>query len=165
MKTRRNFVLTVAALALAGCGFRPLYGNSGPAGENLDLSSVTVDEQQDRPGQLVRNELLRVMSAEPARYTLRFRVASSDRPTSSLPGTVTSRYGLTLNATYDLLESGSNKKLESGRTFSTVSYDVVRQPVADRQAAEAATSRAAIEIANDIRLRVAVRLAKLQDSQ
>ncbi len=165
MKSRRNFVLTASAIALAGCGFRPLYGTGGPAGEPLNLSVVSVEEQQTRPGQLVRNELLSVMSAETAAYVLRFKITSSDRPTSSLPGTVTTRYGLTLNATYELVDSATHRKIESGRTFSTVSYDVVRQPVADRQAADAATSRAAIEVANDIRLRVAVQLARLQGKQ
>ncbi len=165
MHSRRSVVLIACAFGLAGCGFRPLYANRGSADGSLDLSAVSVEEQQTRPGQLVRNELLRVMSSGPARYSLRFRLEVRNRQKSSLPRTSTSRFDLTLDAKYDLIDATTQKSVDSGRTFSMVSYDVVRQPVADRRAADAAESRAAIEIANDIRLRVAVWLAKLHDSR
>ena len=46
-------LLVVAALALAGCGYRPMYGSSatnpGVAGS---LAAVSIPEPTDRPGQL-----------------------------------------------------------------------------------------------------------------
>ena len=54
----------VLSLALAGCGYRPLYGNV--AGSNngtvvQKLADISIEEQPTRAGQLVRNELISTM--------------------------------------------------------------------------------------------------------
>lgn len=53
MLNRKNFV-ALAALALSGCGFTPLYG--GQRGENASAALETVQVQNipERPGQLLR---------------------------------------------------------------------------------------------------------------
>jgi hypothetical protein len=45
--------------------------------------------------------------------------------------------------------------IHSGKTFSQVSFDVVRQPFADTQAENNAMERAAHEVSGDIRMRIA----------
>jgi LPS-assembly lipoprotein len=152
---RRTALKSMMALPLAGCGFRPLYGQKD-GGAAVDLSLVSVVEQNNRPGQLVRNELLRAMTGTGDRYAVRLAVTEKERLKSSLTGTQTVRYDLTLNGKYELVDSRSGKSLSKGGSFSTVSYDIVREPLADMQARDAAAKRAAIELANDIRLRVAV---------
>lgn len=57
----KNLLLaSVAALMLAGCGFRPLYadGSFNEVGEGL----ITVDEINDRSGYLLRRELLKELA-------------------------------------------------------------------------------------------------------
>jgi len=53
----RRALLIGPALALAGCGFRPVHGDRGVGGGAL--SSVAVGDASERMGQLLRNELLR----------------------------------------------------------------------------------------------------------
>jgi LPS-assembly lipoprotein len=162
---RRTFLLSGTALALAGCSFRPLYGTS-PAGTDVsgELQSIQIADINNRPGQLVRNQLLSVMSpgSGDAKYTLRLTVASRDISVSSLPGSVTTRSRLQLSGNYVLTDNATGERVNSGNSFSTVGYDQVRQPVADLQAKREATERAAIELAQDIRTRIAAYFATRQ---
>jgi LPS-assembly lipoprotein len=54
-----------------------------------------------------------------------------------------------------LADASTGKVVVTGSSFSNVSYDTVEQPIADLQAAENARERAAREVAEDIRLRLA----------
>jgi LPS-assembly lipoprotein len=47
----------LAALCLAGCGFTPLYGDSGAGSVQQQMEEVTVGVIPDRPGQLLRQSL------------------------------------------------------------------------------------------------------------
>ncbi len=58
-----------------------------------------------------------------------------------------------------MIETGSGAEVNSGKTFSAVSYDIIREPVADLQAESNATSRAAKEVASDIHTRLAAYMA------
>ncbi len=126
----------------------------------MDLASVEIEEQQTRIGQLVRNELLQTMTGDGSAYFLRMKFVSRDRFKSNLPGTVTSRYEFVLDGQFELLSGKERGKATSGRSTSTAEYDIVRQPVADRQARDNASERAAIQFANDIELRISVYLSK-----
>ncbi len=165
MMSRRAFSLSLLATIVSACSFRPLYGTSRDNDGLVDLSYVGVSEQRARAGQLVRNELLRVMTGDGSRYDLRMSITERVRSKSSLPGTGTARMELTLVGEYQLVESKNGNKVDSGTSFSTVSFDTVRQPVADLRAREAAGERAAKELANDIRTRVAVYFSSLQNQQ
>ncbi len=46
-----------ALLALAGCGFTPLYGGDAGQGANAKLDSVAVNNIPERPGQMLRISL------------------------------------------------------------------------------------------------------------
>lgn len=166
MLNRRTLLLSCLGLPLAGCSFRPLYGTS-PAGTDVsgELSSIQIADVSSRPGQLVRNQLLSVMSpgGGGSKYTLRLSVTSREIFVSNLPGRVTTRSRLQLTGNYVLIDIASGQKINSGNSFSTVGYDQVRQPVADLQAKREATERAAIELAQDIRTRVAAYFATRAD--
>jgi LPS-assembly lipoprotein len=159
MLNRRMMLQCMLALPVAGCGFRPLYGQKGSGGDAVDLSAVTVIGQANRAGQLVRNELLKAMTGATERYILKLTVTEKERAKSTLSGTQTARYELTLNGSYVLTDAQAGGTVSKGASFSTVAYDVVRQPIADTQARDNAVERAAIELASDIRLRVAVYLS------
>jgi LPS-assembly lipoprotein len=161
MKRRALLVGLIAITGLPGCAFRPLYGTNGP-GEAVSLSGVSVAEQQTRAGQLVRNQLMQSMTGDGPRYLLKIAIVDRQRGKSTLPGTTTTRFELTLNGEYDLVDTRSGKTVATGRSFSTVPFDQVRQPIADLEARNSALDRAAIELANDIKLRVAVYFSKQQ---
>jgi LPS-assembly lipoprotein len=154
----------VVLLSLAGCGYKPLY-SSGSDGRGVvtSLSSIAIQESESRAGQLVRNSLL--SSIRPAgtaqdnlyKLVLNPELAQSTLVEQSIPGI--KRIRLRLTVSYQLIETSSGSEVNSGKTFSTVSYDVIREPVADLQAESNATSRAAREVAADIHTRLAAYMA------
>jgi LPS-assembly lipoprotein len=154
----------VVLLSLSGCGYKPLYssGNDG-RGVVASLSSISIQETESRAGQLVRNSLL--SSIRPAgtaqenlyKLVLNPELTQSTLVEQTIPGI--KRVRLRLTVSYQLIETGSDSEVNSGKTFSAVSYDVIREPVADLQAESNATSRAAREVAADIHTRLAAFMA------
>ena len=127
------------------------------------LSSISIQETESRAGQLVRNSLL--SSIRPAgtaqenlyKLVLNPELTQSTLVEQTLPGI--KRVRLRLTVSYQLIETGSGSEVNSGKTFSAVSYDIIREPVADLQAESNATSRAAREVAADIHTRLAAYMA------
>ena len=158
----------VVLLSLTGCGYKPLY-SSGSDGRGVvaSLSSISVQETDTRAGQLVRNSLL--SSIRPAgtagdnRYKLVLNpeLTQSTLVDRSVPDT--ERMRMRLAVTYQLIETASGAEVNSGKTFSAVSYDVIREPVADLQAKSNAASRAAKEVAADIHTRLAAYMASREN--
>jgi LPS-assembly lipoprotein len=151
-----------ALLALGGCGYRPLYGTAGDdRGVVAALASISIPEADTRLGQIVRSDLLSTMrpvgTAAEDRYVLVLRpeVKSSSVIDKPLPSTTRRSVQVVVN--FEL--TGSEGVLHGGRTFSQVSYDVVREPFADMQAEANATERAAHEVSMDIRSRLAAYFA------
>ena len=158
----------IVLLSLTGCGYRPLYSSGSDDRGVVDLlSSIAISEPDSRAGQLVRNSLL--SSMRPAgtaqqnhfKLILKPELAQSTLVEQSLPGI--KRIRLRLTVSYQLIEAGSGSEVNSGKTFSAVSYDVIREPVADLQAESNATSRAAQEVAADIHTRLAAYMASRQN--
>jgi LPS-assembly lipoprotein len=152
------------SLCLAGCGYKPLYGTGSDGRGVVDsLSSIAVQETDSRAGQLVRNKLLSSMRpAGTARQdlfslSLTPEVVQSTPVDQSRPGIERRRLRLTVS--YQLTEIGSGTQVNSGKTFSSVSYDVVHEPVADLQAEANALNRAAQEVGTDIHTRLAAFMA------
>lgn len=154
-----------ACLLLAGgCSYKPLYGSSGNGTPVVaSLSSISIPESRDRLGQLVRNELL--SSIRPAgqgtadQYVLILKTGlrKSNVVESTMPGLT--RKSAIVNVSYSLREQSGGREVTSGRTFSRVSYDIIREPIADMQAESNAIERAAIEASADIRTRLAAHFA------
>ena len=148
-------------LFVSGCaGYRPLYG-TGPGGESVvsSLASVSVPEQNMRSAQLIRNELLSTMGSGASKFTLKMTVSEKTIDVSTLSASNLRRKRFNLMVHYDLLNTTSGAIVTSGDSFSNVSFDTVRQPVADLQAADNAMSRAALEIGQDLRQRIAAYFA------
>ena len=164
---RRSFLL-LGLLPLAGCGYRPLYGTANDSrGVVASMAAVSIPEAEDRLTQIIRNDLLSTMrpagTAAEDRYTLLLKTQFTktdviDKPLRP-PLPVTTRQSARVTVTYELTGQGSDGPLTSGRTFSYVSFDVVRQPFADMQAETNAIERAAHEVSQDIRTRLAAYFA------
>jgi LPS-assembly lipoprotein len=158
MTTRLSHILLFAALALGGCSYRPLYGTSSEdRGVPAELATIAIPEAETRLGQIVRNDLLSAMrpagtSAED-RYRLDLNLTQSRSEVIDKSQPSTTRKSFNASVTFDLVEGST--VVYSGKTFSHVSYDVVRQPFADSQAETNAMERAAHELSTDIRTRLA----------
>lgn len=165
MQHRRRVLAWLAGatlLAAGGCGYRPLYGISGgDRGVVAALASVSIAEADTRLGQIVRSDLLSTMrpagAAGADRYVLLLRPEVTSASIIEKPLPNTTRRSVQVVVNFEL--TGSGGLLLSGKTFSQVSYDVVREPFADMQAETNATERAAHEVSMDIRSRLAAYFA------
>jgi LPS-assembly lipoprotein len=160
-------LLMVAALVLAGCGYRPMYGSTATSpGVAGSLSSISIPEPTDRPGQLVRNELISSMQTGRGedKYMLNLTTTLADNGVILNKQPSVGRNAILITTTYELVDRSSGKILTKGTTFARVPYDTVRQPFADMQAQKDATERAAREVGVDIRTRLAAYFAKQQQS-
>jgi LPS-assembly lipoprotein len=167
MKFTVILLYALAVLALAGCSYRPLYGTSVDGRGVADtLSGIAIDAPSTRIAQQIRNNLLSAIrpagtaSPDIYRLTLTPDAASVVVADQGRPGI--QRRRLRLNVTYQLYDIASGSIVSSGKTFSVVSYDTIHEPVADLQAEANAGTRAAQDVAGDIRTRLAAFVAKQQ---
>ena len=155
-------VLVVCACALSACAsYRPLYGKGTDGlSVNQGLANISVPEQHTRAGQLLRNELLDGIGSSPSsRFSLKLDIIEKTLDVSSFASSSAERKRYSLSAHYELLDSASGKIGTSGESFSNVSFDTINQPVADLNAADNARLRAAKELGQDIKLRLAAFLS------
>jgi LPS-assembly lipoprotein len=152
-------ILLALAFAVSACGFQPLYGTS-PAGSNVasQLSAIEIDEQDNRLGQLIRNDLLSSFAGggpRPSHYRLQFVAVAGSQTLIEHSNEDTRRFSYRVHVNYRLIEERTGKELSAGKTFSQVSYDKTTSDFSNVQAETNAMERAAKEIGNDIRTRLA----------
>ena len=150
-------------LSVSACGFQPLYGTS-PTGSNVatELSAVAIDEQDTRLGQLIRNDLLSTMSGTAAgatRYRLQLMALDGTKTMIENDNEDTRRFNYRVNVAYRLIDRHTGQELNSGKTFSQVSYDRTTSDFSNVQAETNAMERAAKEVGSDIRTRLAAYFA------
>lgn len=151
----------VAGLSmLGGCGFKPLYGVSSDGGRiAAELAYVGIPERRDRLGQLIRNKLLSTMSPPGGptaeKYILEFSPAPDTNDLVIESNADISRRLYKLSVEYRLIDKSSNKVVHQGKTFSHVAYDRVTSEFANIQAETNVRERAAFQVADDIRTRLA----------
>ncbi len=155
---RRIAFLAFAAVALAGCGLRPLYSNggSGPAGQTL--TSVAIGPIPGRAGWLVRNALVDRIGdhGEAARYRLDIRLDDQIEGFGIRADATTTRERRTLRARYQFIDTGTNTVVIDATAGSDVGIDIVNSEYATIAAEETALERLAEVIADKIVARIAV---------
>ena len=148
------------SLLLAGCGFSPLYGDTGAAGA---LSRVTVTAQDNRLGYRLREQLEdalgRDRGAAPL-FGLETAVQQSRRPLGRRIDDTATRYELTVRATWTLTPTAGGAPL-TGTQSVTITYGAADQPYAAITAQQDGEDRAAAELARMIRLDLMRALARL----
>jgi len=148
---------------LSACGFQPLYGTSASGSAvATELSAIEIDEQDTRLGQLIRNDLLSSMSSpagSASRYRLQLVALDGTKTMIQNDDEDTRRFSYRVNVAYRLIDQQTGKELSSGKTFSQVSYDRTTSDFANVQAETNAMERAAKEVGNDIRTRLAAYFA------
>ncbi len=169
---RRATLVLVAALALAGCGFRPVYRSSaggapGPAARNL--AAIHVALIPDRPWQLLRQALQqRFQGADdttPRRYTLQVSYGISGRGEGIQPNSVATRVQLIASANWVLLaDDPAHRRVVAGSAQAMDGVDQFDQQyfaadlgndAADRRLARAISKQIALRLAGFFRNRAA----------
>ncbi len=156
----RIFAVMVSLCALTGCGFQPLYGvTSTGATVSSELSQIQIPEPKTRLEQLIRNSLLESMSPAggpvSSRYLLEFAATEDVFDAAIERTTDVSRRVYRLKVKYTLRDTATQEVLQSGSTFSHVAYDRVFSDFQNLQSLENAKERAAHQVAQDMRLRIA----------
>jgi LPS-assembly lipoprotein len=150
------------ALMLAGCGFRPLYGESqGGSAENL--ASIRVEPLPDRIGQQLYTLLLERLTPKgiPSHpeYTLDVRLNESRQDLAERRDSSATRSNLVIRASYTLATNDPRHPRQfSGQATSINSYDRVTSEFATLTAEEDARDRALRTLADEIRIRIAAAL-------
>ncbi|AQR60475.1 hypothetical protein BZG35_01495 [Brevundimonas sp. LM2] len=144
-------VLALVSLLLAGCGFTPLYGDTGASGA---LSRIAVRAQDDRLGYRLREQLEDALGwdrgAAPL-YRLETVVEQSRRPLGRRIDDTAARYELTVRAAWTLTPTAAGTPL-TGTQAVTTTYAAADQPYAAIAAQQDGEDRAATELARMIRL-------------
>jgi len=154
----------LALLALAGCGFRPVYmpsegGTPGPAARNL--AAIHVALIPDRTGQVLREALQRRLhgadNATPRRYILTVAYWIPGQVTGIQPDSIPTRLQLTANAVWTLtLNDAAKTRVTGGSAQAQDGVDLFDQQYFAADLNEtAAYRRLAGQVADQIALRLA----------
>ncbi len=147
----RKVVVLVALAALAGCGFRPLYGrSSGDPRIAPEMASVYVEPIPDRQGQLVRNALLgKISPTGQSRYRLEVKLTITESPVLLQTDQTAAIDDIGYSATFTLYEGAT--ALTAGSVARSFSFDFLAQQYSNIAARNSIERRAAEEIAGQIR--------------
>lgn len=155
----------LAAFALSGCGFQPLYGGTTAGGQKLAtvMAGIDVVPIPGRVGQKLRNELIFDTTGGGNAGTTRYRleIAVKESVTDQLveiTGDATGQvYQLT--ATFKLVNSSSGKVIYQGQAIARAPYNRFQEIFANVRARYDAENRAARTVSESIRTQVAAHLA------
>jgi len=161
----RTLLAVVLAVLLAGCGFRPLYGTSGTDKQVAALlAQIRIETIADRTGQKLRNFLLDRINpdGQPARplYHLNVEVSVSRTDLGIQRDETATRALLRITANYFLRDRERKTVLVQGSTQSTNSFNIVASDFATLSGETDAIERAAREVSDDIKTRLALYLTK-----
>jgi LPS-assembly lipoprotein len=146
-------------MALSACAgplgeFTPLYASKAGA----PLSRVETRTGDGRASYLLRERLDDALARERGEqplYRLNLAVAERRVPRGLRIDNVANRYELTMQAGFDLIDLQSRRVMTRGSVTSTVTYDSADQAFASVSAHQDAQVRAAADIAQKLRVRLA----------
>jgi len=161
MKFVALVVGAAAALSLGACGFRPLYAvGTTDEGISTYFTQVYVDPIPGRQGVHLRNQLMDQLTPEgtpgSAAYKLSIKLEDIKEGLAIKENTQITRYNYTLIARYELRDSVSGEVLDQGTARAIAAYNVAESQFATQSAERDAQERAAREVGEDIRLRLAL---------
>lgn len=161
----------LAALALGGCGFRPVYGPSADPARGSDalaaeLAAVRVGPIGERSGQLLRRYLQRRLEGSrpgtPARYTVQVSLLQQVELAGFRPDGLLTRFRITYSAPWVLsTEDIPPVELDRGVIRTIDAYDIPDlQFFASESAAQAVEARVVDEIGDRVVNAVALALRR-----
>lgn len=147
-------LVLILCLALAACGFHPMYARSSGA----RLASVYVEPIAERDGFEMRNALIDYLGSDGKQqgkaYFLKVVLTENAQGIALQNDATISRYNNTETARYTLTDAQGNV-LTSGTETQMSAYNVVQSPYATLVASQDSSKRAAQDIAERINLDLA----------
>jgi LPS-assembly lipoprotein len=160
--------LVLIALALSGCGLRPLYQGGGRGEVAQSLRSVEVGPIEGRAGWLVRTALVdRLQHPDGAAPRYRLEVELDDQITGFgiRSDDAVTRERRTLRARYRLVDAALGTVLVDATAGSDAGIDVVSSDYATVAAEQTALERLSRDIADQIVARLALYTARTRETR
>jgi LPS-assembly lipoprotein len=170
MRAAGTIAILGLAFGLAGCGFHPLYATAHGS-MKTDMGSIYVEPVPDRLGYELRNQLLDLLDARAraagAAYRLHLTLSEKSDAigvqsqivgsgTQAITQTAITRYNDTLIVNYELVDTKTNDVVTRGTETGLSAYNVLSSPYATLASQQAAAKNAADDIADRIRIDLAV---------
>ncbi len=151
--------LLAIALALPGCGLRPVYSGGKASAPAAMLASVAVGPIEGRAGWLVRNAIIDRIGQNDAnpRYRLDIRLDDRIEGYGLRADTTTTRERRTLRARYQLVDVQSGATLLDATAGSDMGIDVVNSEYATIAAEQTALERLSEQVADQVVARIALK--------
>jgi LPS-assembly lipoprotein len=148
------------ASVLGACGLRPLYQDASETDTVPQMAAIAVEEADTRLDRDLRNKLLDILTpagppGEPL-YLLSFNTKESVSAVLITKQETITRYNMRVNASYALKNSDTGEVLTKGNIVSLASFNVLRAEFANVIAEQDARRRAAQDLAEQIRTRLAL---------
>ena len=158
-------------IVLGACGFQPLYGQA--SGSSIatvdDLARVQITPLGERTGQQLHNLLRdrinpRGQPAQPA-YVLTVTLDENIRELGVEIDETATRSNLSLRANFELRLAATGERLTNGNSVSINSYNILSNEFATFSAEQDPRERGLREIADDIKVRLAIFFQRARRAQ
>ncbi|MCZ8154047.1 MAG: LPS assembly lipoprotein LptE [Rhodobacteraceae bacterium] len=157
---RRLFLLGLAALPLAACGFTPAYGPDGGASAlrgRVRLQDPATKQDFDFVARLES----RLGTATDQAYDLSYSLSATRQSGGITATNVTTRYTLHGSANWTLTEQKSGERVAGGTVRAFASWSTTGTTVAGLAAEDDAARRLSIMLADQVLLRLVAEAPKL----
>jgi len=161
LSDRRLFLLGLAALPLAACGFTPAYG---PAGGAAALRGrIAVQEPVTREDfEFTARVESRLGRAQAAAYDLAYTLSATRESGGITATNVTTRYTLKGTATFSLASRATGERVAGGTVKGFTSWSATGTTVAGLAAEDDAARRLSILLADQVITRLIAAAPSLQ---
>ena len=160
---RRALAILMLSLSVAGCGFKPMYGDNATAASPAVMDRMgTIDIRPipDRLGQVVRNELIDAITPQgpsgAAVYELALKVGEEREDVAIRQNASATRANYRMSARFELREIATDKVVLTGTTWAETAFDIVQQDYPTVIAQQDSQRKLAAELAEEIKTRIAV---------
>ena len=143
----------LGALALAGCGFSPVYGPDG-SGDALFGRIRTADPRTPDDFAFAGRIAERLGPEEGARFLLDYQLRIAVVPQAITTDEVTTRYALNGSVDFALSEAATGRVVARGRSSSFSSYSTTGTTIATMAAEQDAHARLARMLADQVATRL-----------
>lgn len=162
--------ILVCLLLLAGCGYKPLYGERGVTDSSVvdELALIRIEAIPDRIGQQMYNMLRERLNPygppDQPKYVLSIALAETRENLFLERDETATRANLTLRANFVLRRIGDGAVVATGLSRAVSSYDILSSQFASVVSDQDARLRGARAISDDIRTRLAIALSAESES-
>ena len=151
----KSAMLLFFAMQINGCGFEPLYGGRNTGNTFSIFSKIDILPIENRTGQLMRNELERLLHSLKKNDSYSFKLTTQlfERETSLgvKKSAIATRGSLNMTAVYNLSDLNGKSLIKNSKKQISVNYNIFNSTFATLSAQENARGRAVKALAQEIR--------------